>query len=63
MTEKQKDALSKKDEALLKENASQEMEPPFATDIMPDDPHSGQSSHSAELIIDLEESVVNEEEE
>ena len=62
MTEKQKEVLSKKDKALLKENAAQEMEPPFATDIMPDDPHFGQSSNNAELLIDLEESVSTEEE-
>ena len=60
--QKQKQILSKEDEALLKENAEQEMEPPFATDIMPDDPHSGHSSNNAELLIDLEESVSTEEE-
>ena len=64
MTEKQKQkqTLSKEDQALLKENAEQEMEPPFATDIMPDDPHSKHSFNNAELLIDLEESVSTEEE-
>ena len=57
MTRKQKESLSKEDKALLESNSEQKFNPPYASDVMPDDPHHGHGSNVPDLVDTLKEPI------